>query len=80
MLVTGRELANIGWLCTAKSKNLLFAGSVSKKRQAKLTLFWSKGNETPRPRWFFVGVSRFEGEACFAFKPKPVRQKRFFTF
>jgi hypothetical protein len=39
----------------AKSRTPLFAGSVSKKGQAKPALFWSKGNETPRPRWFCVG-------------------------
>jgi hypothetical protein len=32
---------------TSKSKNLLFAGSIGKKGQAKLVLFWCKGNETP---------------------------------
>jgi hypothetical protein len=33
----------------AKSKNPFFAGSVSKKGQAKLAIFWSKGNENPLP-------------------------------
>jgi hypothetical protein len=30
----------------AKSENLLFAGSVSKKGQAKLALFWVKARKT----------------------------------
>jgi hypothetical protein len=36
----------------AKSKNLLFAGIVSKKGQAKLALFWSEDKENPRPDGF----------------------------
>jgi hypothetical protein len=39
----------------SKSKNLLFAGSVSKKGQAKLALFWSKDEETPSPDSFCLG-------------------------
>jgi hypothetical protein len=31
----------------SKCKTLLFAGSVSKKEQAKPALFWGKGNATP---------------------------------
>jgi hypothetical protein len=30
----------------SKSKNPLFVGSVSKKGQAELALFWNKGDET----------------------------------
>jgi hypothetical protein len=38
--------------CSAKSENLLFAGLISKKGQAKLALFWGKSNETPQPGRF----------------------------
>jgi hypothetical protein len=42
----------------SKSKTLLFAESDSKKGQAKLVLFWSKGKETPRPDGFRVGIGQ----------------------
>jgi hypothetical protein len=51
----------------AKSKNLLFADSFSKKGQAKLALFWRKGEETPWPDGVCVGATR-----VLIVKPTPV--------
>jgi hypothetical protein len=42
-------------MCTAKSKNLLFAGSVSKKGQAELAFFGVK-NATHYPSARVVGA------------------------
>jgi hypothetical protein len=56
-------------MAAAKNKPLFFAASDSKEGQAKRGLSWRKDNEKPRSRWFFVGFSRFAGEACLAFKP-----------
>jgi hypothetical protein len=42
----------------SKSKTLLFAGLYSKKWQAKLALFWSKGKETPLPGGVCLGSTR----------------------
>jgi hypothetical protein len=59
----------------SKSKNLLFAGSVSKKGQAKPALFWSKGNKTPRPDGFSFGLHGLTAKLYFPFKPKTNQQK-----
>jgi hypothetical protein len=43
-------------LKATKSENLLFAGSVSKKGQAKLALFWWKGKVNHYPSARDVGA------------------------
>jgi hypothetical protein len=60
---------------TSKSKNLLFAGVVSKTGQAKLALFWSKGNVTPLPDEFCVGFTRFEARLCLVSNPRQTGKK-----
>ncbi|MDR2625913.1 MAG: hypothetical protein LBC37_06230 [Zoogloeaceae bacterium] len=65
---------------TSKSENLLFAGSVSKKGQAKPALFWEKNNATPGPLWFFVVFTWFEGEAASLSNPNQPGKKQGFTF
>jgi hypothetical protein len=63
------------YVSAAKSKTPLLADSNSKKGQAKLALFWNKGNETPRPNWFCVGFTQFEARLFLASNPKTTRQK-----
>jgi hypothetical protein len=54
---------------------LLFAGLISKKGQAKLALFWSKGNVTPLPDGFCLGSTRFEARLCLVSNPKQTSKK-----
>jgi hypothetical protein len=49
---------------SSKNKPLFFAGSDSKKGWAKPTLFWGKNKRTPRPNWFCVVFTWFEGGLC----------------
>jgi hypothetical protein len=63
-----------------KVKTYFLPVQKSKKGQAKLVLFWSKGNATPSPSWFFVGFPQLEGEAQ-AFLPTqthPAKSKELF--
>jgi hypothetical protein len=68
-------VAGGGVVGAAKSKTLLFAGLISKKGQAKLALFWSKGNIIPLADGFCVGSTRFGARLCLVSNPRQTGKK-----
>jgi hypothetical protein len=48
---------------------------IRKKGQAKRALFWSKGNVTPLPDEFCVGLTRFEARLCLVSNPRQIGKK-----
>jgi hypothetical protein len=58
-----------------KVNPLLFVGLISKKGQAKLALFWSKGNVTPLADGFCVGLTRFGARLCLVSNPRQTGKK-----
>jgi hypothetical protein len=60
---------------SSKSKNLLFAGLVSPKEQAKPALFGGENNETPRTGWFCLGFTRLEARLRLVSSPRQTGRK-----